>query len=501
MILQDVIYSGSLKMFGLKAVHNPPDPAPPYPGAWRRQNKKGSLMSKNDYLQQHTNQWLEYVKKNPAYYQSILSVKAKVLRCHLQGQATGNKLTHRQCRELIIRAELEQGPVDHVNADEQNNEEYFQEQDVKKKKNNGEDKDKEDSSEEDDNDWQKDEDRIRKAKLLQQFLSKSDEEIFESNVLADEALGFKISNTKKFKIRREVYSKQICDNKTEDELFKSERGIVNEYVLKSKVYKQKKEQFCSIYFHQYFEGKSSQDILMSISQTPKVVIESKIFKDRVKHLSRKEKAEIVALQSARDTIKALDENPSKEGREQKKLLVSSLTSLVFGPPEFGLSGREVEEVTEMKRKLMTGEEKVLKVPSKPHKEMYPPEVTQVAKEHWEEITQVDPSKIKRKALKDGEETVATRYQLTTNEEAFHCFKDQCSEKVEQIMTKEAKHQEDTLVKRKDSADKENRLKYVRTLLPKKFPGQSWFIEQRPPEVKLMNDHTTGVCKVFALLLL
>ena len=81
------------------------------------------------------------------------------------------------------------------------------------------------------------------------------------------------------------------------------------------------------------------------------------------------------------------------------------------------------------------------------------------------------------------------------------FKDQCSEKVEQIMTKEAKHQEDTLVKRKDSADKENRLKYVRTLLPKKFPGQSWFIEQRPPEVKLMNDHTTGVCKVFALLLL
>ena len=70
-----------------------------------------------------------------------------MLRCHLQGQASGNKLTHRQCRELIIRAELEPEPVDHVNADEQNNEEYFQEQDVERKKNNWEDKDREDSSE------------------------------------------------------------------------------------------------------------------------------------------------------------------------------------------------------------------------------------------------------------------------------------------------------------------------------------------------------------------
>ena len=181
---------------------------------------------------------------------------------------------------------------------------------------------------------------------------------------------------------------------------------------------------------------------------------------------------------------------------------ASLTSLRFGPPKFGLSWREENDVIEMKRKLLSGEERILKVLPHKRKQIFPIEVTQAAKQHWEEITQVDPSTIWRpnKVAKDGEETVPTRFQVTTNEEAFQSFKEQYSDQIEQIMLREAKEQEERLLKRKDSEDKENRLQYVRTKLPKKFPCLSWFIEQRPQEVKLMNDHSTGMCKVMGIFL-
>ena len=100
-----------------------------------------------------------------------------------------------------------------------------------------------------------------------------------------------------------------------------------------------------------------------------------------------------------------------------------------------------------------------------------------------------------KKVRDGQDTVPIRYQMTTNEEAYQAFKEQHEEKVEVIMSREAKAQEETLVKRKESENKEYRLQYVRNILPKKFPCQSWFVEQRPSEVKFMNDHTTGQCKV------
>ena len=50
-------------------------------------------------------------------------------------------------------------------------------------------------------------------------------------------------------------------------------------------------------------------------------------------------------------------------------------------------------------------------------------------------------------------------------------------------------------KRKDSPDKNYRINYACNILPKKFPSFSWWLEQRPCEVKTMHDHATGLCKV------
>ena len=48
---------------------------------------------------------------------------------------------------------------------------------------------------------------------------------------------------------------------------------------------------------------------------------------------------------------------------------------------------------------------------------------------------------------------------------------------------------------KPSTDKDYRMELARDKIPKRFPSESWFLEQRPPEVQFCNDHATGLCKV------
>ena len=507
----------SQKVIRLKVTDNPPESAPKYPGKWSRKNENGILQTKMEFLQGVTNQWLDYVKDNPVYDQTYTADKAKVLICHLKGQAQGpNKVTHSQCKQLVTTAELRLQKLEHPLAENydgapevgaEGSEEEAEDKEEEDNIDGGGDQlgglsdndgEEEEENSEDTEEWSQSDQKSRALNemALEQLLSKTDEDIFESIPDVDSRLSFKVSNKKKFIKRREVYGKKICQMKTDSELFESGEDI-NQHVLMTEIYKQRKECFSEAYYQENLDGKSSQSILTVMSQTPQVVIESEIFKNRVSHLSKKEKSEKVAFKSVRDTLKALKENPSKAGQDQKKVIAASLTSLRFGPPECNLSYREEQEVTEMKRKLMTGEEKVLVLPTKPARQTFPAEVTQLAAEYWEQTTQPDPAMIRYpgKNVRDGQDTVPIRYQMTTNEEAYQSFKEHNADKVEVIMSREAKSREEKLVKRKDSEDKEYRLKYVRNDLPKKFPSQSWFVEQRPSEVKFMNDHTTGQCKV------
>ena len=50
-------------------------------------------------------------------------------------------------------------------------------------------------------------------------------------------------------------------------------------------------------------------------------------------------------------------------------------------------------------------------------------------------------------------------------------------------------------KQPDSSEEAYRIVLAREKIPNKFPSYSWFLEQKPPEVRLCNDHATGLCKV------
>ena len=92
-------------------------------------------------------------------------------------------------------------------------------------------------------------------------------------------------------------------------------------------------------------------------------------------MSKKEKSEKVVMKSVKDTVKALNENPSKIGKEQVKLIGASLASLRFGVPEIGLTVTEEQQSIEMKRKLLAGEERVLKGEAVATRQKFPPQVS------------------------------------------------------------------------------------------------------------------------------
>ena len=83
----------------------------------------------------------------------------------------------------------------------------------------------------------------------------------------------------------------------------------------------------------------------------------------------------------------------------------------------------------------------------------------------------------------------------THEEAYQSFKETCTEEVRSLMEEHCRRLLEEVSRRPPSTDKDYRMELARDKIPKRFPSESWFLEQRPPEVQFCNDHATGLCKV------
>ena len=116
---------------------NPPDRAPRYPGKFNRNNIAGTTMTRDEWLQNHTDRWVMYMKDKPAYKQSYLSVRARVLHSHLSLTLSNlyrGKVEDKKCRKLLQdaeqrllgveqdRAEQEQMEEEHAHRDEKGDE-------------------------------------------------------------------------------------------------------------------------------------------------------------------------------------------------------------------------------------------------------------------------------------------------------------------------------------------------------------------------------------------
>ena len=96
------------ELFKIRYTDNPPDPAPPYPGKKSRNHPEGSVLTRHEFLQQHSDQWLQYVKDNALFKTSYFSDKLKCLKHHLresqtspQGITNWYEVSLEQCTALL----------------------------------------------------------------------------------------------------------------------------------------------------------------------------------------------------------------------------------------------------------------------------------------------------------------------------------------------------------------------------------------------------------------
>ena len=104
----------------------------------------------------------------------------------------------------------------------------------------------------------------------------------------------------------------------------------------------------------------------------------------------------------------------------------------------------------------------------------------------------------RKTLKDDEEPLPTCWQTTTNAEAYESFRDTYSDDIRKIMTHFARKYKEKFLHWPPSADRTYQLKYAEEI-PHRFLGITLYTDRKPPEIKLMNDYSTGLCKVIYII--
>ena len=105
----------------------------------------------------------------------------------------------------------------------------------------------------------------------------------------------------------------------------------------------------------------------------------------------------------------------------------------------------------------------------------------------------EPAKHRRPdtAPGDGEETLPARLQTMTDDEAYDQFIEHYKDKVNAAMKERSER-----IRQKYRNETEYNSKVIQRLDNQEnwFPGKTWFLNKKPVETKLNNDHTTGLCK-------
>ena len=79
--------------------------------------------------------------------------------------------------------------------------------------------------------------------------------------------------------------------------------------------------------------------------------------------------------------------------------------------------------------------------------------------------------------------------MLTNDEAYKHFKENYKEKVHEVMKE---HCNKIKMKYEKIPDSENKRKILDSLARKVnlLPGKTWFLQQKPPQTKINQDHST-----------
>ena len=152
-------------------------------------------------------------------------------------------------------------------------------------------------------------------------------------------------------------------------------------VLEIEAYKIRASKYSEKYFKDNLEGHTSQEILCAFPRMPEVVKNSTIIKQGLCHLNKKQQSEIVTIDLLQETLGLLNTEKYKLGRDQKMILAASVTSPYFCVLKLGLHSWEEKQVEEIKFSILRGEQKVLTMPVKATRQVFPQGVKELATKH------------------------------------------------------------------------------------------------------------------------
>ena len=445
--LSKVFFSDKSKMSGKKDTYLKPldiklEPAPRYPGKWNKNHKQGSVLTRSEFIENEVRKWVNALAESEKYQATALSAKTIMLCDHLKKLNVSYSHTMRYL--VKIESEIEKPDEDDGDTDQ--------------------------VSDQDEGDGNNNEMEVDEPI-----------DLVETNVMESRAL-------REMEVTRAMQMDDV-------DLFADETNV-SQVVKDSTQYKERKSVYTEHFVEDKFDQASSQDILMQLSQVPKVVGESDLLRRKIEHLSKTKKSEKRLVKTLNETLHKLRENPGHEARNQEKIIVAAANDTRFGDPGLDVSGKLKKIARKTKLEFLTGDRVDLKPDKFRSKDFFPETVKDLAEKCWrEQCTIVEPAKHGRPgtAVKDADETRPTIYQIISDQECYDEFKEHFENSVRSAMKGHVDLMKAKMVNDSDTERKRNRMGRLDRKLAV-FPGKTWFLSQKPPETKPMHDHTTGLCK-------
>ena len=419
--------------------------AEPYPGKQNRNNPSGSALTKSEFVNTQVEKWVRHFNDSDLYHKTYFSHKVKYLQVYLKTLCVPYKDVKSKLLEVEAKVAKEK---EDANFESSQNlidgdmdvdvGDYFGEENIVREMDDYVDEDEIS--------------RWEKEKIVSRILSFSDKEIFEGQL---EIENF-VKDTRKYK-QREL---NFFMAKSDDELFELYEKLPV-HVKRQEEFKQRYKLYVEGYMEENFATSSSQEILLKLSQTPKAVQSSEVYKTRLCHLSFQERSVRLVLKNIKETITELKKTP--DGKKQAKLIMAAVSHPVFGDPDLDIDERTRNEVKEIKINLLRGSTSTLQAVQHERRSEFPKSVNEIARKHWMDNTIVEPAKHSGSAQEVEGETVPTRYQDKTDIECYESFEEDCKDEVKVEMEIAAEKIAKSLEGRPDSADKQRRLLYSQTL--------------------------------------
>ena len=291
----------------------PANPATAYPGLYGRNNRNGSVLTKQKFKEEAVRRWVEHFGDSEKYENTSLAHKARYLIRHLKAF----KVNTKEARALLVKVESdetkgdteeEENPVEGEGVEDDdgtlaavNDDQMEEDEDVSNDQQDelgGGDGDGEGYHSEEE-DMQCDGEDDQDMELVENLEDDSSE---ESRVAVE------------FEVRKFM-------EKSDEELFKSELEVPS-CVEQSAKFKERKRKFIKTYMEEQ-DFQNSQEILEAFSQAPPVVEDC--LKQRLSHLTKQEKATRLIVKTLSDTIQRLKETPGAESRKQVQVILAAAT--------------------------------------------------------------------------------------------------------------------------------------------------------------------------------